>query len=85
MALRSYSFDKYKTKIKKNYNKSLKLLKVIDFSRSFIDNVISSKRVKGIFLTRDLVSEPANILYPSKFVDICNVLKKSGVNNHRCS
>ena len=37
------------------------------------------KKVKGIFLTRDLVSEPANVLYPSKFVDICNVLKKSGV------
>ena len=37
------------------------------------------KELKGTFLTRDLVSEPANILYPSKFVEICNVLKKSGV------
>ena len=43
------------------------------------EKIIAEKLVKGIFLTRDLVSEPANVLYPSKFVDICNVLKKSGV------
>ncbi len=80
MALRSYRFDKYKTKIKKNYKKSIKIVNNSkNFSKSFIDNVISSKRVKGVFLTRDLVSEPANILYPSKFVEVCNVLKKSGV------
>ena len=33
----------------------------------------------GIFLTRDLVSEPANVLYPQKFVEFCNDLKKVGV------
>ena len=35
---------------------------------------------KGIFLTRDLVSEPANYLYPEKFVDECLVLKKAGLS-----
>ena len=35
--------------------------------------------MKGIFLTRDLVSEPANVLYPSKFVDYCTKLKKEGM------
>ena len=35
--------------------------------------------LKGIFLTRDLVSEPSNVLYPSKFVEVCNVLKKAGI------
>ena len=30
-------------------------------------------------MTRDLVSEPANILYPEKFVEFCDILKKSGV------
>ena len=35
--------------------------------------------VKGIYLTRDLVSEPANELYPEKFVQLCNVLKKVGI------
>ena len=33
----------------------------------------------GIFLTRDLVSEPANVLYPQKFVEFCKDLKKVGV------
>ena len=32
-----------------------------------------------MFLTRDLVSEPANILFPEKFVDVCKVLKKVGI------
>ncbi len=35
--------------------------------------------VKGIYLTRDLVSEPANELYPEKFVQLCDVLKKVGI------
>ena len=35
-----------------------------------------SNKVKGIYLTRDLVSEPANVLYPEKFVQFCSVLKK---------
>ena len=35
--------------------------------------------VDGIYLTRDLVSEPANVLYPEKFVQLCNVLKKVGI------
>ncbi len=79
--LKSYSFDKYKT-LTKNDDK-VNTVKVIDSGSSVgkteKEKIISEKRVKGIFLTRDLVSEPANVLYPSKFVDICNVLKKSGV------
>ena len=35
--------------------------------------------VNGIYLTRDLVSEPANELYPEKFVQLCDVLKKVGI------
>ena len=79
--LKSYSFEKYKT-LSKN-NDKMKNLKVIDQNNSIgnfeKEKIITDKKVKGIFLTRDLVSEPANVLYPSKFVDICNVLKKSGV------
>ena len=43
------------------------------------NQITSINNLKGIFLTRDLVSEPANILYPEKFVEICNVMKKVGV------
>ena len=79
--LKSYSFDKYKTITKKNYVKSIK---VIDQKKILTPTdrkqIINKQHTKGIFLTRDLVSEPANILYPSKFVDFCDVLKKVGVN-----
>ena len=82
MNLKSYKFDKYKTKSKeKNF---LETLKIIDFQNKFNNKdkmeITSGERVKGIFLTRDLVSEPANVLYPSKFVDICKILKKTGVS-----
>ncbi len=79
--LKSYRFDKYKTQIKKTGK--IDRLKVIDSNVTIGKNekeiILSEKKVKGVFLTRDLVSEPANILYPSKFVEICNVLKKAGV------
>ena len=82
MNLKSYKFDKYKTKSKeKNF---IETLKIIDFQNKFNNKdkmeITSGERVKGIFLTRDLVSEPANVLYPSKFVDICKILKKTGVS-----
>ncbi len=79
--LKSYKFNKYKTK--SNEKKFLETLKIIDYQNKFNNNdkreITSGKRVKGIFLTRDLVSEPANVLYPSKFVDMCKILEKTGV------
>ena len=79
--LKSYKFDKYKTK--SNEKKFIETLKIIDYQNTFNNNdkmeITSGKRVKGIFLTRDLVSEPANVLYPSKFVDMCKILEKTGV------
>ena len=80
--LKSYRFDKYKTK--SNEKQFMKTLKIIDLQNKFNKNdkmeITSGKRVKGIFLTRDLVSEPANVLYPSKFVDFCKILTKTGVS-----
>ena len=82
MNLKSYKFDKYKNKSKEKH--FIETLKIIDFQNKFNSNdkmeITSGKRVKGVFLTRDLVSEPANVLYPSKFVDICKILKKTGVS-----
>ena len=57
---------------------SLKLVnKIKPSQKKSLENQILS--LKGTFLTRDLVSEPANILYPEKFVEYCNVMKKAGV------
>ena len=76
---KNYRFEKYKTVSKKFFN-----VKKVNFciSMSKVDEkkVLSSiEHTKGVFLTRDLVSEPANILYPEKFVENCQNLKKVGV------
>ena len=77
--LKDYRFEKYKTISKKDHKiLSLKLVNRINSSeKKNLENQILS--LKGTFLTRDLVSEPANILYPEKFVEYCNVMKKVGV------
>ncbi len=77
--MKDYRFEKYKTITKKDF-KVESLSFVIDLSQSerkSLQNHIDM--VDGIYLTRDLVSEPANVLYPEKFVQLCNVLKKVGI------
>lgn len=79
--LRSYRFDRYRTKLKAEDKPSLAALQVATAAAG-----AARKRWKelealaaGIFLTRDLVSEPANILHPEEFVARCKPLTKLGV------
>jgi len=78
--LKSYTFNKYKTLNKEKINKKI----------SF--NIISSLKEKiqkeykyydaikeGVFLTRDLVSEPPNILNPKKYTEEIKKLSKLGL------
>ena len=78
--LKDYKFEKYRSVSKKEHNvKSIKLCNKL--SAADQKHVLScTDHSKGVFLTRDLVSEPANILYPEKFVDLCQVMKKVGVS-----
>ncbi len=82
MHLKSYKFEKYKKKTKKIFKvEQIKIIDEKNLIRKSNQNEISSGiHAKGNFLTRDLVSEPANILYPEKFVEDCKVLKKIGVS-----
>lgn len=77
--MKDYRFEKYKTITKKDFQvEQLKF--VISLGKSEIKELeIHMDTVNGIYLTRDLVSEPANVLFPQKFVEFCNVLKKVGV------
>ena len=76
--LKSYSFDKYKTGEKNIYNFSLKII-------SSEKNLLSKKYFKykavelGVFHARDLVSEPPNVLYPKKYVEIVKKLSSLGL------
>ncbi len=79
--LRSYRFDKYRTKEPKEKKPVLKTVKVIcptsaKARTSFAD---MEKVADGVFFTRDLVSEPSNVLYPATLAKEAQALKKLGV------
>ena len=78
--LKNYSFRKYKT-IKQKNIPSISDIKVITENPNKVKNIFNEllNISTGVFLTRDLVSEPANILYPEKFVDDCKFLSKLGI------
>ncbi|MBW8708404.1 MAG: leucyl aminopeptidase [Alphaproteobacteria bacterium] len=67
--LKSYAFDKYRTRNLDEYEKKLKNLRLVT-----ADPVAAKKAyaglaavADGIFLARDLVNEPPNVLYPAEF------------------
>jgi leucyl aminopeptidase len=80
--LKKYSFTKYKTIFKKNENaKEIINLLITSSNKNFfikIKNKIENI-VNGVFLTRDLVSEPPNYLNPEKFVSEIKKLSKLGL------
>ncbi len=79
--LRRYRFDTYRTTLKEDDKPKLKRLTIM------ADNPVNARAAyvplaavaAGVELTRDLVTEPANILYPEEFADRCTTLKKLGV------
>ena len=77
LKLKSYNFDKYKTKKKDR----LYELDIISKSKSFETNL--SKKfdslIQGINFTKDLVSEPGNILHPDEYAKRLIQLKKIGL------
>ncbi len=79
--LRSYRFDKYKTKLKAASKPSLKTLKVMcsGFNQAREAFNVSDKVADGVFLTRDLVTEPPNILYPETLAQQAKILAKLGI------
>lgn len=81
MALRNYKFNKYFVD-KKGENKVYlkKASFCVNDSKEAKKLVEESKIVmNAVYFTRDLVSEPANVLYPKTFVDACKKLEKSGL------
>ena len=77
LKLKSYKFDKYKTKKK---------------TRKIILNIIGSKKIpsakdqlkfkaleEGAFYAKDLVSEPGNVLHPDEYAKRINTLKRDGL------
>ena len=75
--LKSYSFDIYKSKNKKNEKIYLNIV-----GKQKNSNVLRKKLdalLEGVFFTRDLVSEPGNILHPDEYAKRLIKLKKFGL------
>jgi leucyl aminopeptidase len=70
-ALRSWRYDRYRTKLKDNQKPTLEEIFIVGGDSG------AAKRyeqrwapiVEGVSLTRELVTEPANIIYPESFVE----------------
>jgi len=79
--LRGYRFAKYKTKEKPEDKPTLDALTLAleDKAAAQKRHDILDKVADGVVLTRDLVSEPANVLYPETLAEECRKLEKLGV------
>ena len=82
IVLRAYAFDRYKTKRKDDEkpparrNVTVAVGDVAAVRKAYAVNEAISG---GVVLARDLVNEPANVLYPEEFARRAQALKKSGV------
>ena len=78
--LRSYRFDHYR-KVKDDEKPSLRKVVVTTPEAAAAKKAWAGLAAvgEGIFLARDLVNEPANILYPDEFAKRTQALKKLGV------
>ena len=76
MRLKSYKFEKYKTKKNKKYI-------IVNVSGKNIPNQKEQLKFnaieEGSFYTRDLVSEPGNVLHPDEYARRLNSLRKDGL------
>jgi leucyl aminopeptidase len=79
--LRSYRFDKYRTTQKDDEKPKLASLKILvaEPAKATAAYAPLQAVAEGVELTRNLVTEPANVLYPEEFADRTEVLKKLGV------
>ena len=74
--LKSYKFEKYKTKKSKNF---FSVVVTGNNKPSLKDQIKFQSIESGTFYTRDLVSEPGNILHPDEYAKRINSLRKDGL------
>lgn len=79
--LKSYSFNKYFTTKKPSELPCFEKLNVLVNKDAKAKKLFATLQAinEGVFFTRDLVSEPANIIFPKSFTDQVKKLTKLGV------
>jgi leucyl aminopeptidase len=79
-ALRAWRYDIYRTKLPEKQKVTLTSLAIVGAPEgSEAAWAHQAALVEGVSLTRELVTEPANIIYPESFVARCERLKAHGV------
>jgi leucyl aminopeptidase len=82
--LRGYAFERYKTKRKDEEEKAAKVkvkVKIAVARVAAAEKAFAPRATvaSGVAIARDLVNEPANVLYPEEFARRAGGLKKLGV------
>ena len=79
--LRSYRFDKYRTKMKPEDKPVLNAATILcaEPEKARARHATLERVAEGVFFTRDLVSEPPNVLYPETLAEHARTLTKLGV------
>jgi leucyl aminopeptidase len=79
--LRSWSFDKYKTKGVEDRKVALKSVTFLTSEADKAEKLFASLEqvAAGVFLAREFVSEPPNVLYPASMAERLQDLTKLGI------
>ncbi len=81
-ALRSWRYDRYRTRLKDKHKPTLTGITIVgggEGARQRYEDRYAAV-VEGVSLTRELVTEPANIIYPETFVErVRDSVKDSGL------
>lgn len=75
--LKSFSFDKYISS--EDDKKTYKIKEITFISDAKIDLTKTDAIASGVNLARELINEPANVLYPKSYVERIEELKKLGL------
>jgi len=78
--LRNWRMDKYRTKLAETSKPTVEGLTIVGAPAPAADLWTAYKAIAdGVALTKELVTEPANIIYPESFVERCQHLAELGV------
>ncbi len=79
--LRGYRFDRYRTKEKTEDKPKLAGLTILTDAAAQATSAYAPMRAvaDGVFLSRDLITEPPNVLFPAEMADRCQKLSSLGV------
>ncbi len=81
LLLRDWRIDTYRTKLPENSKPTLKSATIVSGQTAEVEKLWPDFKAvaEGVRFTRELVSEPANVIYPESFVERCQKLKGLGV------